>query len=54
MTLPAAWLSFLGGLLLLIASSRLLVWAASNIALPIGRVRAGHRAHHRGGGYQPA
>jgi len=36
MTLPAAWLSFLGGLLLLIASSRLLVWAASNIALLLG------------------
>ena len=36
MTMPAAWLSFLGGLLLLIASSRLLVWAASNIALSLG------------------
>ena len=36
MTLPAAWLSFLGGLLLLIASSRLLVWAASNLALLLG------------------
>ena len=34
--MSTAWLSFLGGLLLLIASSRLLVWAASNIALSLG------------------
>ena len=53
MTMPAAWLSFLGGLLLLIASSRL--WFGRfNIALLIGRVRTGHRAHHRSCGYQPA
>ena len=32
LTLPLAWLSFLGGLVLLIASSRLLVWAATHIA----------------------
>ena len=31
-----AWLSFAGGLLLLIASSRLLVWAATKIALALG------------------
>ena len=31
-----AWASFLGGLLLLIASSRLLVWSASNIASSLG------------------
>ena len=31
-----AWASFLGGLLLLIGSSRLLVWSASNIASSLG------------------
>ena len=31
-----AWTSFLGGLLLLIGSSRVLVWSASNIALSLG------------------
>lgn len=31
-----AWASFLGGLLLLIGSSRVLVWSASNIALSLG------------------
>ena len=36
LTLPLAWLSFLGGLLLLIASSRILVWAASHIATALG------------------
>ena len=35
-TLPMAWLSFLAGLMLLIASSRILVWAASHIALELG------------------
>jgi len=36
LTLPLAWLSFLGGLALLIASSRILVWAASNVATELG------------------
>ena len=36
LTLPMAWLSFLAGLILLIASSRILVWAASHIALELG------------------
>ena len=36
LTLPFAWLSFLGGLALLIASSRILVWAASHIAIELG------------------
>ena len=36
LTLPLAWLSFLGGLALLIASSRILVWAASHIATALG------------------
>ncbi|MAA85336.1 MAG: sodium:proton exchanger [Halieaceae bacterium] len=36
LTLPMAWLSFLAGLMLLIASSRILVWAASHIALELG------------------
>ena len=36
LTLPLAWLSFLGGLVLLIASSRILVWAASLIAAELG------------------
>ena len=36
LTLPMAWLSFLGGLALLIASSRILVWAASHIATALG------------------
>ncbi|GIR90063.1 MAG: sodium:calcium antiporter [Gammaproteobacteria bacterium] len=36
LTLPLAWLSFLGGLALLIASSRILVWAASHIAAELG------------------
>ena len=36
LTLPLAWLSFLGGLVLLIASSRTLVWAASHIATALG------------------
>tara|TARA_B100001057_G_scaffold449554_1_gene490892 strand:- start:449 stop:1387 length:939 start_codon:yes stop_codon:yes gene_type:complete len=36
LTLPLAWLSFLGGLTLLIASSRMLVWAASQIATALG------------------
>ena len=36
LTLPLAWLSFLGGLVLLIASSRILVWAASHIATALG------------------
>lgn len=36
LTLPLAWLSFLGGLVLLIASSRILVWAASHIATELG------------------
>ena len=36
LTLPLAWLSFLGGLVLLIASSRILVWAASHIATTLG------------------
>lgn len=36
LTLPMAWLSFLAGLVLLIASSRILVWAASHIALELG------------------
>ena len=36
LTLPLAWLSFLGGLALLIASSRILVWAASHIATELG------------------
>ncbi len=35
-SLLRAWASFVGGLLLLIASSRLLVWSASNIALSLG------------------
>ena len=36
LTLPLAWLSFLGGLILLVASSRILVWAASHIATALG------------------
>ncbi|MDP7409150.1 MAG: sodium:calcium antiporter, partial [Luminiphilus sp.] len=36
LTLTLAWLSFLGGLALLIASSRILVWAASHIAAELG------------------
>ena len=36
LTLQLAWLSFLGGLALLIASSRILVWAASHIATELG------------------
>jgi len=36
LTLPLAWLSFIGGLVLLIASSRLLVWAAAHIATALG------------------
>ena len=36
LTPPLAWLSFLGGLALLIASSRILVWAASHIATALG------------------
>ena len=36
LALPLAWLSFLGGLALLIASSRILVWAASHIATELG------------------
>ena len=36
LTLPLALLSFLGGLALLIASSRILVWAASHIATELG------------------
>ena len=36
LTLPMAWLSFLAGLVLLIAASRILVWAASHIALELG------------------
>ena len=36
LTLSLAWLSFLGGLALLIASSRILVWAASHIATALG------------------
>ncbi|MBL6813183.1 MAG: calcium/sodium antiporter [Luminiphilus sp.] len=36
LTLPLAWLSFIGGLILLIASSRLLVWAATHIATALG------------------
>ncbi len=36
LTLPLAWLSFLGGLVLLIGSSRILVWAASHIATALG------------------
>jgi len=36
LTLPLAWLSFVGGLILLIASSRLLVWAATHIATALG------------------
>lgn len=36
LTLPLAWLSFIGGLVLLIASSRLLVWAATHIATALG------------------
>ena len=36
LTLPLAWLSFLGGLAFLIASSRILVWAASHIAIELG------------------
>ena len=36
LTLPLAWLSFLGGLAFLIASSRILVWAASHIATELG------------------
>jgi len=33
---PRAWLTFITGLLLLVASSRLLVWGASEIALQLG------------------
>jgi cation:H+ antiporter len=36
MSNTAAWLSFLGGLILLIGSSRVLVWAASHIAQALG------------------
>ena len=36
LTVLKAWLSFIGGLVLLIASSRILVWAASNIATALG------------------
>ena len=36
LTVSQAWLSFIGGLVLLIASSRILVWAASNIATALG------------------
>ena len=36
LTVLQAWLSFIGGLVLLIASSRILVWAASNIATALG------------------
>jgi cation:H+ antiporter len=36
LTLPLAWLSLIGGLVLLIASSRLLVWAAAHIATALG------------------
>jgi len=36
MGMVRAWASFLGGLLLLIGSSRVLVWSASNIALSLG------------------
>jgi cation:H+ antiporter len=36
LSLLAAWLSFLGGLGLLIASSRTLVWAASQVATALG------------------
>jgi cation:H+ antiporter len=36
MSNAAAWLSFLGGLILLIGSSRVLVWAASHIAQTLG------------------
>ena len=36
MGMARAWASFLGGLLLLIGSSRALVWSASNIALSLG------------------
>ena len=36
MGMARAWASFLGGLLLLIGSSRVLVWSASNIALSLG------------------
>ena len=36
MGMALAWASFLGGLLLLIGSSRVLVWSASNIALSLG------------------
>ena len=36
MGMAGAWASFLGGLLLLIGSSRVLVWSASNIALSLG------------------
>lgn len=36
MGMARAWTSFLGGLLLLIGSSRVLVWSASNIALSLG------------------
>ena len=36
LTLPLAWLSLVGGLALLIASSRILVWAASHIATELG------------------
>ena len=36
LSLPMAWVSFLGGLGLLIASSRILVWAASQIAAELG------------------
>ena len=36
LSLPMAWVSFLGGLGLLIASSRILVWAASHIATELG------------------
>ena len=36
LSLPMAWVSFLGGLGLLIASSRILVWGASHIAAELG------------------
>jgi cation:H+ antiporter len=36
MGMARAWANFLGGLLLLIGSSRVLVWSASNIALSLG------------------
>jgi cation:H+ antiporter len=36
LSLTVAWISFLGGLALLIASSRILVWASSQIAAELG------------------